>query len=338
MPKLLLLVAYHDANVIGSWKRVWVGTRKEVTILKCVQLQHDSPGLPLLPPDVIEKSTDNSCDGTPRTTRFKDIAKARAEYNRLRLEKLSVRRQRKFVFGAMYESIFPGSFLVDPFGCDYDLVVTLPSGKESVVRVRLVSPDEGIDKKNLLTSIVELGRSLSGPGNCRGHRVGDGGTMHAIGLKSASSKELYKINESTCSKAKTASTVMREWLEDNMRDTLRLILSVDESFKVVYPDSMPRGPGSRMMVSVNLANSPHYDMGDTAESIGIWVEEKPGQSENWYFVLPNVSCGGSHGVLIKLLHGVVISWDGRQIYHCTSKTNQGDGNKTYGCMWSSSRE
>lgn len=323
---------------IPLYNRAWAGTRKEITVLPCVQLQHDSPGSPLLPPDVVAMSSDNSCDGTPRTTRFKDVNKARSEYNRLRVEKLSVRRQRKFVFGAMYATLFPGFFLIDPLESDYDLVVTVHTQKESVVRVRLVSPEDGVGKISLLTSIVELGRSLSGPGNCRGHRVGDCGSMHAIGLKSATSKELYKITESTTAKATSASTVMREWLEDNMRENLQHVLSVDTTLKVEYPPTMPRGPGSRMMVSINLANSPHYDTGDTAESIGIWVEDKPGQSENWFFILPNVSYKGSQGLVIKLAHGVVISWDGREMYHCTSKTEQGKDNKTYGCMWSSSRE
>jgi hypothetical protein len=92
-----------------------------------------------------------------------------------------------------------------------------------------------------------------------------------------------------------------------------------------------------MMISVNLANSPHYDTGDTSVSVAIWVEEKPGQSENWYFILPNMSHQGSKGIVVKLYHGLVISWDGRDIFHCTSKTRVGDGNKVYGCLWSSAK-
>lgn len=298
----------------------------------------DSPNTPLLPPDLIENSSDISVDGTARSTKYRHVGKARAEYNRLRSEKLSVHRQRQFVFGAIYETMFQGYFEVNPLCSDYNLAVTLPSNKVSTLKVRLVSPEDGYDKRNVLRSVLELGRCLSGPGNARGVRVGDKGSMHAIGLKSASSKELYKTNEHTINKAASASTVMREWLEDNLRDDLREVIRNDSEMKVNYPSSMPRGPGSRMMVSVNLANSPHYDKGDTSRSIGIWVEEKPGQSENWYFVLPNVSHQGSQGLVIKLAHGVVITWDGREIYHCTSKTTQGDKNKTYGCMWGSSRK
>ena len=314
---------------------MWVVSRREAIVLECIQLQHDLPKTPLLPPDVIHNSPDISCDGIARSTRFKDVQKARAEYNKLRSEKKSCRRLRKFVFGAIYEAIFPGYFEVDPFDSDYDLKVTLHTGSESEIKIRLVAPDEGVGKTNLLSSMVELGRSLSGPGNARGNRVGDIGAMHAIGLKSQ--KELYKTSENTTKKVMTASTVMREWLEDNMREVLREVVQTDTNLKINYPPSMPRGPGSRLMVSVNLGNSPHYDSGDTSKSIAIWVEEKPGQSENWYFVLPNVSCKGSQGVIIKLVHGVVISWDGREIFHCSSKAVPGDGNKVYGCMWSSSR-
>ena len=73
-------------------------------------------------------------------------------------------------------------------------------------------------------------------------------------------------------------------------------------------------------------------------SVAIWAEEKPGQSENWYFVLPNVSILGSKGVIVKLVHGVVISWDGRKIYHGSSKPKTGNDNKVFGCMWGSTKD
>jgi hypothetical protein len=301
-------------------------------------MEHDTPDTPLLPPDLIYNSSDISCDGSSRSTRFKDMTKARQEYNKLRKEKLSLHRKRKYVFGATYENIFTGYFEVDPLVSDYDLIVTLDKRQDSVVRIRLVAPFDGVGKTNLLSSIVELGRSLSGPGNARGCRVGDLGAMHAIGLKSATSKEIYKTSENTNKKVAVASAVMREWLEDHMREDLGEIVQTDTNSQIEKPLSMPKGPGSRMMVSVNLANAPHYDSGDTARSIAVWVEERPGLAQNWYFVLPNVSHKGSKGVIIRLVHGVVISWDGREIFHCSSRAKQGDSNKTYGCMWSSSRK
>jgi hypothetical protein len=58
------------------------------------------------------------------------------------------------------------------------------------------------------SSIVELGRSLSGPGNARGNRVGDIGAMHAIGLSLR--RSYTKPVRIQLKKVMTASTVMRE--------------------------------------------------------------------------------------------------------------------------------
>ena len=293
---------------------------------------------PLLPPDLIHESPDNSFDGTPRSTCFDNATKARHEYKRLRNAKASIFRQREFVFGAMYKSLFPGYLEVDPTYKDYDLLVMLPSKKISKVHIRLISPLVGQQKASLLESLVEVGRTLSGQGNCRGREVGDLGSMHAIGVRSASSKVMYATKETTSSRVEVASRMMTDWMQDNLRHILAKIRTVDCQLGVEPPPSLKDAPGSRMVLSVNLANAPHYDMGDTCESIAVWVEERPGQSENWFFVLPNVSCQGSKGVVIKLLHGLAISWDGREIFHCTSKTKITNGNKTYGCLWSSTRK
>jgi hypothetical protein len=298
----------------------------------------DAKDAPLLPPDLIHMSPDNSFDGAPRSTRFDNATKARQEYKSLRNAKASIFRQRQFVFGAMYENLYPGYLELNPTHKDYDLLVTLPSKKVSKVHIRMISPLVGLQKASLLESLVEVGRSLSGQGNCRGKDVGDLGSMHAIGVKSASSKVVYVTKETTSSKVEVASKMMTDWMQDNLRDVLAEIRSVDTGFGVEPPPSLKEAPGSRMMISVNLANSPHYDIGDTCHSVAVWVEERPGQSENWFFVLPNVSCSGSKGVVIRLLHGLAISWDGREILHCTSKTKNGEDNKTYGCMWSSTRK
>ena len=59
---------------------MWVGSRGESVKLDCIQVDLDSPASPLLPPDFINNSSDISCDGTLRSTRYHDVAKARSEY------------------------------------------------------------------------------------------------------------------------------------------------------------------------------------------------------------------------------------------------------------------
>jgi hypothetical protein len=79
-----------------------------------------------------------------------------------------------------------------------------------------------------------------------------------------------------------------------------------------------------MDLSINLANASHYDVWDASQGFSIWTEDFPGSTKNWYFVLPNLwgnfpdSDREYRGVAIKLTHGVLISWDGRLIRHCTS--------------------
>lgn len=318
--------------------RIWSGAERQTMRLECLQIAHDANEAPLLPPDVINQSKDISCDGSVRSTKFRTDSLARSQYQKLRLEKSSMRRHRKFVFGSVFETIFPGFHEVDPRLGNVDLAVKLDSGLETIINIRMVSPEDGMGRTKLLASLLDLGKSMSGPGNARGIRVGDLGAMHALGFKSATSKEIYKGTEEMSVKLKTASTVMVDWMEDNMRDILQHMMEIDTSLKVAsLLPCMPRGPGSRVMISVNLANSPHYDVGDSSKSVAVWFEEKPGQSRNWYFVLPNVSINGSKGAIVKLGHGVVIAWDAKSIFHCSSKTDTGNNNKVYGCMWGSSR-
>ena len=332
-----MIIAFHSFPHL-LYARMWISRTTKKRCLDCIQVCHDSPDAPLLPPDTIIQSRDISIDGSPRSTKYKDAIQARNEYQKLRMEKSSVRRHRKFLFGSLYDTIFPGCYVVDPLDGDFDLVVTLDSKEKSVLQVRGVSPDDGVGAKRLLSSVLDLGRSLYGPGNARGTRVGDIGSMHAFGLKSVTTKELYVMTESHATKVKLASSLMRHWMEDNMRDSLKCMMDTDKNMGIANSlPFMPNGPGSRLMVSVNLGNSAHYDVGDSSVSVAVWVEEKPNQSKNWYFVLPNMSYKGSKGVIVKLVHGVVISWDAKQIFHCTSKTMVGNCNKTYGCMWGSSR-
>lgn len=306
--------------------------------MECEQIDLDDKNSPLLPPNEIMQSPDASVDGSRRSTTFKSAKQARDNFKRLQRLPSSSRRQRKFVYGALYSNLFDGFYLIDPTKEDVDLKVAIPSSDDTMIHVRLISPEDGIGRDKLLKSVLALGDSLTGNGNARGGKVGDVGAMHALGYRCAKTKEIYVGTTTSADKIRKASVLMRHWMEDNLRDVLKNLLESDQEQNTSGSlDCMLQGPGSRIMFSVNLGNSPHYDSGDSSYSVAIWTEQRPGLAKNWYFVLPNVSYKGSNGMAIKLVHGVLISWDGRKIYHCTSKTNVGERNKTYGCMWGSSK-
>jgi hypothetical protein len=215
-------------------------------------------------------------------------------------------------------------------------LVGLSDNRRTVVQIRMVSPSTGKRDRDLLQAVISLGRALGLSGNARGGKVGDLGHMHAMGYRYASSKQMYVMDTETSKLVKALSVPMRDWMEDHMQDALKDMIQADKASNVAYTLScMPTGPGSRLMVSVNLANAPHIDVGDTSLSVALWLEERPGQATNWYFILPNLSYQGKSGVVVKLSHGTVISWDAREIFHCTSNTEVGDDNRVYGCMWGS---
>jgi hypothetical protein len=56
-----------------------------------------------------------------------------------------------------------------------------------------------------------------------------------------------------------------------------------------------------------------------SQGFSIWTEERPGTTDGWYFVLPNMIgtfpySGREYcGIAIKLMHSVLVSWDGHPI-------------------------
>jgi hypothetical protein len=128
---------------------------------RCRQVEHDSEDAPLLPPDVINESSDISIDGTPASLRLGDSISARKVYRDLSRAKLSVARHRKFVYGALYDSIFPGYYEIDPAEGDFNLDVGISSKENSLMMIRLVSRGDGSEGNDLLSSVVSLGRSIS---------------------------------------------------------------------------------------------------------------------------------------------------------------------------------
>jgi hypothetical protein len=88
-----------------------------------------------------------------------------------------------------------------------------------------------------------------------------------------------------------------------------------------------RQVGYTVDMSVDLGNSSHYDFNDASQGYSSWLEEIPGKGTNWYFVMPNIHGRrpGANltwvpftGLAILITNGVSISWDGRDIRHCTS--------------------
>lgn len=69
-----------------------------------------------------------------------------------------------------------------------------------------------------------------------------------------------------------------------------------------------------VQVSKDLANPAHLDPNDEGRSHAVWMRKLflQAEPEGWYFLLTDV------GLAIELCHGACVSWDGREVRHCTS--------------------
>jgi len=52
----------------------------------------------------------------------------------------------------------------------------------------------------------------------------------------------------------------------------------------------------------------------------------------WYFILPNATIEGSHGVAIQLSHGTMISWNGVELKHHTMIPSPALSDLYFGCF------
>jgi hypothetical protein len=118
---------------------------------------------------------------------------------------------------------------------------------------------------------------------------------------------------------------------------LACLYSQMRAFGEIPPPEMGGAAGivPSLNISLDLGNEPHYDTNDLGIGLSIWLEDIPGSTKNWKFVVPNLTVkfeGASYeGLVIELCHGALVQWDGGCIRHCTSVTDCGPPtNHVYG--------
>ena len=282
------------------------------------------------------KSAD--CEGEHEERLLVDETQARELYRFLSGQRLSRRRHRGFVFGALYLKMLGNYHTIDASGSSgISIDISLACGNRSTIRLLDASSNT-----KLVSSVIGLGASLDGvSGNCR-RELGDVGDMIGLGYRSRKEGKVYKGTEipGVAKAMEEASVSAQEYMEVFAPNALKSIRDGEAKGTAAKPllaMGGETGPGNCIMISRNLGNSSHFDYKDQSLSFGVWGEEVKGSATNWYFICPNVSVNGKPGLAIRLFHGAVIVWDGKQIKHCTSVTTLGEGNNVYGCMFGSCR-
>lgn len=133
---------------------------------------------------------DNAKDLTQKVERDLDEEFARNLVGYLKDGPSSCRRHRQFVYGALYDKLYPGYEMIDLSTQDglvdrVDIEVTLADGTQSVVQI-----GSAVSETEMLKSIVGLGKVLPKHGNAR-RNTGDLGDMFALGYRSTARADIY---------------------------------------------------------------------------------------------------------------------------------------------------
>lgn len=71
---------------------------------------------------------------------------------------------------------------------------------------------------------------------------------------------------------------------------------------------------SLIVKSHNLVNAVHFDFDDSTVLIATWTESIVGSATAWYLIMPNTSRYGCRYKASMIQYGVIIRWDGQEIF------------------------
>lgn len=201
---------------------------------------------------------------------FTSSSESRDIYKFLQKQPDSKRRQRRFVYGALYKNLIGSEFaVIDCSGSSrrhVEISVETEGGKKMTISITNESGSE-----ELLESIVALGGCVGKSGNCR-KDVGDKGEMWGLGYRNKKLQDKYVVSEKQSVQSamlRVCRNVVSE-LESEMPETFKSIRNAEASGPKVPPLPEMGGkcpPGSCIMLSKNLGNSSHYDFKDKSRSL-----------------------------------------------------------------------
>lgn len=317
-------------SILGGWDGQLPGNgRSRLKIIKGSQVSDEHPYAPLLPPDTVDTKYIGAVPGEVIT--LSNVDQARNYYNNLIQSRQYQQSHRRFLQGSLYTQVLGSPLILQ---AQPGQIINLDLGSSNgIVQVGLC------EDYNVTSSILQLSKLLSRfEGNTSRKGKGDVGKMWAMGYKSRRTGLLYNITQNpVISRAMVpvssfVSKYMKEYYPSLYQDMRHALLSDPPPGLLIDEMGGEEASGSAMMLTRGYANASHYDKRDSSLSFGMWVEDEIGDARDWFFVLPNVMVAGQHGVLIRLSHGVTISWDGPLVRHCTSLCKKSDTNEVTGFM------
>lgn len=268
-------------------------------MINAYQLDDKEEGAPLLPPDKVQYSPGQQ----ESTGSFHKEMKEFYNKNQNPTSKLgaSFRKNcRMYVKGTYHQDIPSSCYKLDQRDIgDVDLVLTLRTDKGrprslSIIQVRALDYETNVTDKELLKDLMDALRAVARmPKNCR-HTLNDGGAMQSIGVRKSQAVgiEQTKPTEYLLKHTQLTRICHLAYLFANRRFTTVVQTMQHIESQVgrtpIHKMGGNLGPSCCMSVSCsNLRNATHYDIHGGSVCFSIWSEGEPGNTRNWYFVLPN---------------------------------------------------
>ena len=225
-----------------------------------------------------------------------------------------------YINGAVYSAIPKDVHILDPSRIgDFDLELDMLGAKEGCTLVRVRSADLTKPFFTNLRGIAKKFRSTTKNARCQ--HLSNSSKQYMTSFSEDDNGIPYVSNQNFNAMEPESLTInlVGKMIEDVLKDDYKELLG--EIDKIENDGELSQiGMSARSLdVSINLVNAAHYDNGDAGEGVGLWFKDgcDHNAADNWYFLLPNCSIDGSKGVAIKLRHGLMISWNGREVKHCS---------------------
>lgn len=93
--------------------------------------------------------------------------------------------------------------------------------------------------------------------------------------------------------------------------------------------------------SIDLENESHFDNNDLSACFVAFSSQSGVDVEGWYLLFPDVKLNRDgeeyHGLAIRLRNGIIISWDGRKVTHCSTRPDHNSGDALWGTCFVASK-
>ena len=297
------------------------------TTIGCIQISNDNKRSPILAPDL------QQCvqRGSNFEYNYNSNDEAKNAYQYAMNTKKKDNKQRKYLLGSRYHNIFyDNANIIDvrEYQGGVNLKINLHDGEETVLKIRDVS-----EERETINIIEDYIRTSNKKSQARCHS-GDRGLMFAYGYHNSKYGDYISMRD-THNNTREYCIEMRRMLETYFHDEIINIIAADRRQGRIPSINMGgrHGISSYCLISKDLINSAHFDL-DTSVGISVFMEEQENVAKEWYFILPNTTVIGSErAIIIKLFKGCAISWDGRDIFHCTGLKEVGENIHVYGCFF-----